>query len=144
MARTLLLAATFVWLVAGAAGIVIGLVGATGIQRLIPDVTIDPAAIGGAAVAVAIGVLAVGLVHGVVVVALRSGQPIAPSAALLLSATMAAVMLGLAVAAATTAVTAPERGPSFLLAAVAALAGAAAYGLAAAQLVGEVRASRRR
>jgi hypothetical protein len=142
MARALLLAATIVWLVAGAAGIVIGMVGATGIHRLVPEVTIDSAAIGGAAVAVAVGVLALGVAHGVVLAGLRAGHPFASSAALLLCATMATVLLALAVAAATTSVTAPAQGPSFLLAAVAALAGAVAYGVAAAQLVAEVRARR--
>jgi hypothetical protein len=144
MARTLLLAATIVWLVAGAAGIVIGLLGATGIQRLLPPVTVDPAAIGGAAVAVAVAVLVVGVAHAAVVVALRAGHPYARSVALLLSVTMATLLLGLAVAAATSAATVPDRASSFLLAAVGALAGAAAYGLAAAHLAAEVRAGRQR
>jgi hypothetical protein len=93
-------------------------------------------------VAVAVGVLALGVAHGVVLVALRARRPFASSAALLLCATMATMLLGLAVAAATTAVTAPEQGGSFVLAAVGALAGAVAYGVATAQLIGEVRARR--
>src|SRR5262245_7594140 len=142
MARTLLAAATTVCLIAGAVGIVVGLVGAGGIQRLAPEVTVDSAAIGGAAVAVGVAVIAVGVVHGVVVLALGAGHPVAPSAALLLSLTMATLLLGLAVAAATTAVTAPTGGPSFLLAAVGALAGAVAYGVASAHLIAEVREGR--
>ena len=69
MARTLLLAATIVWLVAGVIGIVIGLTSAAGLQRMLPPLVIDLAALGGAVVAVGFGVLAIGLVHAGVVVA---------------------------------------------------------------------------
>jgi hypothetical protein len=144
MARALLLAATIVWLVAGAAGIVIGLLGAADIERLLPPVLIDAAAIGGAALAVGVAVLAVGIAHAVVVIALRSGHPFARSAALLLSATMATLLLGLAVASATSAATVPDRAPEFLAAAAGALVGAAGYGFAAASLLAEVRARRPR
>ncbi len=142
MARTLLLAAAVVWLVAGAAGIVVGLLGATGIQRLLPPVAVDAAAIGGAALAMGAAVLVVGIAHAAVVLALRAGHRSARSLALLLSATMGTLLVGLAVAAATTAATLPDRAPSFLLAGLAALGGAVAYWLAAARLLGEVRAGR--
>jgi len=144
VARTLLLAATIVWLVAGVIGIGIGLTSAAGLQRMLPPLAIDLAALGGAVVAVGIGVLAIGIVHAGVVVALRAGSPFAPSAALLLAITMTTLMLVLAAAAATSAVTVPERAPSLLVATAAALAAASAYGLVAGQLGVEVRARRAR
>ena len=144
MARALLLAATIVWLVAGVIGIVIGLTSAAGIQRMLPPLVIDVAALGGAVVAVGFGILAVGLVHVGVLVALRAGHPLAPSAALLLAATMATLMLALAAAAATSAVRVPDRAAAWLVATAAALGAAAAYGLVAGLLVGEVRAKRAR
>ena len=142
MARTLLLAAAIVWLVGGAIGIGIGLLGAAGLQRMLPPLAIDLAALGGAVVAVGFGVLAIGIVHAAVVVALRTGQPFAGSAALLLAITMTTLMLVLAAAAATSAVTVPDRAPSFLVATAAALVAASAYGLVARLLVVEVRTRR--
>jgi hypothetical protein len=144
VARTLLLAATIVWLVAGVIGIGIGLTSAAGLQRMLPPLAIDLAALGGAVVAVGIGVLAIGIVHAGVVVALRAGSPFAPSAALLLAITMTTLMLVLAAAAVTSAVTVPERAPQLLVATAAALAAASAYGLVASQLAVEVRARRAR
>lgn len=144
MARTLLLAATIVWLVAGAVGLGIGLLGSGGLQQILPPLAIDLAALGGAVVAVASGVLVVGALHALVVVGIRAGMPAARSAALLLAATLAALLFALAAASATSAVTVPERAPSFLAASVAALIGAAAYGLVTFLLVGEVRATRAR
>ena len=144
MARSLLLAATMVWLMAGAAGIGIGLLGTTGLQTLLPPLAIDLAALGGAVVAVAVGVLAVGIAHAAVVVGMRAGRSLARSAALLMAATLSALLLALAAAAATSAATVPDRAPSFLLAGLAALVGAGAYGLVTGLLVAEVRASRAR
>ena len=144
MARTVLLAATIVWLVAGAVGIGIGLLGSTGLQRLLPPLSVDLAALGGAVVAVAAGVLAVGVAHAVVVLGLRAGHPAARSAALLLAATLSALFVALAAASATSAATVPDRVLPLLAACAAALVGAAAYGLVTVLLVAEVRASRAR
>lgn len=142
MARTLLLAGTVVWLIAGAVGIGIGLLGSASLQRLLPTLSIDLAALGGAVVAVGFGVLAVGVAHAVVLVGMRAGSESARSAALLLAATLSALLLALAAASATSAVTVPDRAPSFLAACAAALVGMAAYGLVTALLVAEVRAGR--
>jgi hypothetical protein len=144
MARTVLLAATIVWIVAGVVGIGIGLLGSTGLQRLLPPLSVDLPALGGAVVAVGAGVLAVGVAHAVVIVGMRAGHAAARSAALLLSATMSALLLALAAASATSAVTVPDRAPAFLAACAVVLVGAAAYGLVTVLLVAEVRASRAR
>jgi hypothetical protein len=144
MARSVLLAATIVWVVAGAVGIGIGLLGTTSLQRLLPPLAIDLAALGGAVVAVGFAVLAIGLVHALVLIGLRTRHPAARSAALLLSATLSALLLALAAASATSAVTLPDRAPAFVAAGAAALVGVVAYGLVTALLVAEVRASRAR
>ena len=142
MARTVLLAGMIVWLVAGMVGIGIGLMGSASLQRLLPDLTIDLPAIGGAVIALAIGLIIVGVVHGIVVLGLRAGVPSARSAALVLTGTLAILLVALAAASATSAVTIPDRAPSFLAACVAGVLAALAYGLATAQLVAEVRADR--
>ena len=144
MARTVLLAATIVWLAAGVIGIGIGLLGSTGLQRLLPPLAIDLAALGGAVVAVSLGILAVGVAHAVIVVGLRAGRAAARSAALLLAATLSALLVALAAASATSAMTVPDRAPSLMAACAAALVGVAAYGLVTVQLVAEMRASRAR
>ena len=142
MARTLLLAGTIVWLIAGAVGVGIGLLGSASLQSLLPTLSIDLAALGGAVVAVGFGVLAVGVAHAVVLVGMRAGSESARSAALLLAATLSVLLLALAAASATSAVTVPDRAPSFLAACAAALVGMGAYGLVTALLVAEVRAGR--
>lgn len=144
MARTVLLAAAIVWLMAGAVGIGIGLLGSTGLQRLLPPLTVDLAALGGAVVAVAVGVLGVGVAHAIIILGMRAGHPAARSAALLLAATLSVLLLALAAASVTSAVTVPDRAPSFVAACAAALVGVAAYGLVTVLLVAEVRASRAR
>src|SRR5918999_1821002 len=133
-----------VWLIAGAVGIGIGLMGAADLQRILPNLAIDLAALGGAVVAVASAVLAMGVLHVAVVVGLRLGSRLARTAALLLAATLFALLVTLAAAAVTTAVTVPGQAPSFLIAGLVALVGAAVYGFVTALLVAEVRTSRAR
>ena len=142
MARSVLLAGMIVWLIAGMVGLGIGLMGAARLQQLLPELTIDLAALGGAVIALACGLIVVGLLHGLVVAGMRAGLASARSAALLLAATLALGLIALAAASATSAVTVPDRAPSFLAASAAALIAAAAYGLVTALLVGEVRAGR--
>jgi len=140
VARTLLLAATVAWLVAGVIGIGIGLLGASGLQRMLPPLAIDLAALGGAVVAVSAGVLAVGVAHAIVVAGMAGGRRRARTAALLLAATLAALLVALAASSITSAVSVPDRAAPLLVAAAAALIGAAGYGLVTVLLVAEVRA----
>jgi hypothetical protein len=144
VARALLLGAAIVWLIAGAVGIGIGLMGAADLQRILPNLAIDLAALGGAVVAVGSAILAVGVLHAAVIVGLRLGNRLARTVGLLLSATLFALLVTLAAAAVTTAVTVPEGAPPFLAAGLVALVGAAVYGFVTARLVAEVRASRAR
>ena len=92
------------------AGIVIGLIGLAAAavgwlnphlisDQLPPEAVIDAAAVGGAAVALGVAFVLLGLVHVLVAVALWRGVGVAPTAAVVLAATMAALSFGFAVAA---------------------------------------------
>ena len=139
MARSLLLAATAAWLAAGVTGVVVGTVGATTLQRLLPPLAIDLDALRGAVTAVSVGVLGIGVVHAAVVIVLRRGGRRAESAALLLSAFLSVLLLALAAAAATSAATTPASALVFLAAGLAAFVGAIGYGLIVSLLVRELR-----
>jgi hypothetical protein len=143
VARTLLAAATVVWVAAGVLGIGVGMAAASDLQRILPPLAIDLSALGGAVVAVSAVALSVGIVHAALLVGMRAGHHVARSVAIVVAAALAALLLGLAAAAATSAVTVPDRALALLAAALAAVAGAVAYGAVAALLVAEVRAGRR-
>lgn len=139
MARSLLLAASAAWIAAGAAGVGVGTVGATTLQRILPPLAIDLDALRGAVTAVSLGVLAIGAAHAAVIAGLRGGGRRARSAALLLSGVLSALLVALAAASATTAVTTPASALLFGAAALGALVGAIGYGVIVALLVREVR-----
>ena len=139
MARSLLLAAAAAWLAAGAAGVGVGTIGATTLQRMLPPLAIDLDALRGAVTAVSFGVLAIGAAHAAVVASLRGGGRRARSAALLLSGFLSALLLALAAAGATTAVATPASALVFGATALGALVGAIGYGVIVALLVREVR-----
>ena len=143
MARTLLAVATVAWSLAGLGGLVLGLVGAETLQRALPPLAIDTAALGGAIVAVSTGVLVLAAVHGAVLLGLRAEHRLARTSAILLAATMCALLAALLAAALTGAASVPERALPLLVAALAAGAGAAAYGVAAGLFVDELRSNRR-
>jgi hypothetical protein len=93
-----------------AAGIVLCLVGVAAAavgwfnprlisDQLPPEAVIDAPAVGGAAVALGVAVVLLGLVHLLLAVALRRGIGVAPTAAVVLTATMAALSLGFGVSA---------------------------------------------
>jgi hypothetical protein len=140
VARTLLGAASVVWVVAGIVGIGIGLVGAADLQQRLPPLAIDLSALGGAVVAVSGGVLAVGLIHATVLAGMRRGHRTARSVATVVAAALAALFVALSAAAATSAVNVPERAVILLLAALASIVAAIAYGVVAVLLVAETRA----
>ena len=139
MARSLLLVAGGAWITAGAAGIGLGLVGATTLQRMLPPLAIDLDALRGAVTAVSVGVLTIGALHASVVVGLRRLGRRALSAALLLSGFLSALFLALAAAGATTAVATPASAPAFGAAALGALVGSIGYGVIVTLLLHELR-----
>jgi hypothetical protein len=100
LAVIVLLAAGIALLLAGAAGIAIGLVNPQLISdQLPPDAEIDALAVGGAAVALGVAIGLVGLIHLATAAALRRGIPIAATAGVVLAATMLMLSFGFGVAA---------------------------------------------
>lgn len=93
-----------------AAGIVLCLIGLAAVavgslnphlisDQLPPDAAIDAPAVGGAAVALGVAIVLLGLLHMAIAAALRRGIGVAPTAAVVLAATMAALSFGFAVSA---------------------------------------------
>jgi hypothetical protein len=100
LAVTVLLAAGMALLLAGAAGIAIGLVNPQLISdQLPPDAEIDALAVGGAAVALGVAIGLVGLIHLATAAALQRGIGIAATAGVVLAATMLMLSFGFGVAA---------------------------------------------
>lgn len=93
-----------------AAGVILSLVGIAAAavgwlnphlisDQLPPEAAIDAPAVGGAAVALGVAIALLGLAHLLVAAALRREIGVAPTAAVVLAATMAALSFGFAVAA---------------------------------------------
>lgn len=135
--------AAAVWSAAGIGGIVLGLTSGPWLLAQLPALVIDAAALGGATTAIGVGLLLLGLTHLGVLVAMRAELPRALSGALLLSASMAVVLLALAAAAATSAIRTPASAAILLAAALAVALGAAGYGRVAGGLIGQIRAGGR-
>lgn len=135
MASLLLAVAAAVWLFAGVVAVAIGLGGAAWLTAQLPPLSIGVAAVGGAAVAIGIGLVAVAVLHAAVAIGASRRWRWAVSGGILLSATMAVVLLALSLAAATTLMRGSPA-PGLLAVAVgAALAGALAYAWCAVRLV---------
>ena len=143
MARVLLAAATVALSLAGLGGLLIGLLGADALQHALPPLAIDTPALGGAVVAVSTGVLVLAAVHGAVLAALRIQHRLARTSAILLGASMCALLAVLVAAALTGAATVPDGAFPMLIAALAAAIGATAYGVVTGLFVKEVRSGRR-
>jgi hypothetical protein len=132
-----------VLLLAGAAGVFAGLALAERIHALLPEeITSDPAAIGGAALALGAALISTGTLHLVVAAAVRAGRGIV--AAIVLTTVMAALAVGWAVTALVSAAAGSVALDAMLPAAIGLGAAAAAYGWSAAKLLGTRRADRGR
>ncbi|MDP9468812.1 MAG: hypothetical protein M3P32_08775 [Chloroflexota bacterium] len=95
-----LVAAGMILCLAGAASAGVGWLNPRLVSdRLPPDAAIDAPAVGGAAVALGVAVVMLGLIHLLVAFALRRGIGVAPTAGVVLAATMAALSFGFAVSA---------------------------------------------
>lgn len=139
----LLLAGAGILLVlTGVAGVVLGLTAAERLHAMLPPITADADAVGGAAVALGVACALAGLVHLVLSVALRSPSSAALIAAIVTCAVMAALALVWAVAAIVTAAGGGP-GPAILLLGLGMALLAAGYGWAAAVLIALRRAARR-
>ena len=96
---TLLALAGAVLLLICIAGVAVGLLFAERLFALLPPVTIDAAAVGGAAVALGVAIGLLGVVHRGLAVGLRRGARAAAVPAIVLCASMAVISLAWAVAA---------------------------------------------
>jgi hypothetical protein len=135
MASLLLAVAAVVWLIAGVAGIGIGLAGAGWLMDQLPPLTIGADAVGGAAVAFGGALLVLAILHAVVAVGAGARRRWAVSSGILLSATMSIALVAAALAAATTYVRGSPAPVLVATGAAAAIGGAAVYGWCAVRLV---------
>jgi hypothetical protein len=140
MARTILLCGAVAWLIAAAVGLGVAAFGAQWLLGILPPLAIGADALARAVGAFSFGLLVVGAAHVAVLAGLRAGTGWSYSGAILLAAVLAAGLLSMAVASLTSAVNQPTAAPALIGSGSAAVVGAAAYGLAAARLVGELRA----
>lgn len=140
-AALVLAAAGVLLLVGGVAGVVVALAFAEEVHALLPDeITSDPAAIGGAAMALGVTLVLGGGIHLAVAAANRRRQWLV--AGVLLAVVMAALAVGWAVTALVSAAAGTAPLAAMLAAGAGLLGGAAAYGWAAAALLGVRRADR--
>lgn len=129
-----------VLLVCGVAAVAIGLLNPRLISgQLPPDAGIDAPAVGGAAVALGVAVVMLALIHLVTVAALRRGIGMAPTAGVVLAATMAVLSLGFAVAAVVSIASGSAPAIIMLPASVALGAAAVAYAATAMAIIGAQR-----
>lgn len=143
MARTILVTGLCLWLAGGVLGIGLAITGSGWLLSVLPPLALDSAALGRAVAAFSIGLLLVAAAHAVVIGALRASTRWGTSGAILLAGVLSAAFITLCVACLTAATSQPARGAELVAGAAATLVGAAAYGLAAVRLVGELRARSR-
>jgi hypothetical protein len=139
MAGLLLEVGATVWLLAGLAAIGLGARGAGWLMSQLPPLAIDVSALGGAVVAIGAALVAVGVLQAVVAAGLRARRRWAVAGGVLLSATLAVALFGLAAAAATTLVRGSPSPALLAIAGIAAFAGVGLYAWCAAQLIDAMR-----
>jgi hypothetical protein len=136
-----LTAAGLVLLLAGGVGVFAGLALAERIHALLPDeVTSDPAAIGGAALALGAVLLLAGGLHLALAPAVRAGRWIVGG--IVVSAVMAALAVGWSITAAVSAAAGTAPAAGMLPAAIGLGLAAVAYGWSASVLMRARRAGR--
>jgi hypothetical protein len=139
MARPLLAILGTLWLVAGVAGIVLGLFGAAWVYARLPPLAIDTDAVGGALTAIGVGLVMLAAVHAGLVIGLGAGRRWAMTAGILLAAAASIAFLAAAASAAASLARAPEQPGPLVAGLIAALAAAAGYGWCAVALMGRRR-----
>jgi hypothetical protein len=105
-------------------------------DQLPPEAPIDAAAVGGAAVALGVAVALVGLVHLLLAAALRRRVRMAPTAAVVVAATMAVLSFGFAVAALVSVASGAAPAVLMVPASIALAAATIAYGATTAAIIG--------
>jgi hypothetical protein len=119
-----------------AAGVAAGLLFAERLFALLPPVTIDAAAVGGATVALGIAIGLLGVIHLALAVALRRGAHAAVVPSIVLCAAMTVLSLAWAVAALVSAVSGSAPAAAMLAAGVGLTLVAGAYAWAGGVLIG--------
>lgn len=138
MARTVLIIGAVAWLLVGAGGFLLAAAGTGLLLSLLPPLAIDADALGGALTAVALALVLTGAAHLVVMLGLDRERRWARSAGALLSSVLAVTTLGLAAAAAASAVREPTYAWQLLGVALLAAVAAIAYAFAAIRLAREL------
>ena len=138
---TLLALAGVVLLLICVAGVAVGLLFAERLFALLPPVTIDAAAVGGAAVALGIAIGLLGGVHLALAIGLRRGVGLVAVPAIVLCAAMAVLSLAWAVAALVSAASGSAPAAAMLVAGIGLAIVAGAYAWAGGVLIGLRRRS---
>jgi hypothetical protein len=142
MARTILRAGAIAWLLAGAAGLALAVVGAEWLLGILPPLAIGAEALARAVGAFSFALLVIGAAHLAVLRGLGAGTRWGLSAGILLAAVLAAGLLSLAAASLTSAVARPDAAAALVGSGAAVIVVSGAYTVAAARLVGELRSGR--
>lgn len=136
LAWAILLVAGIVLVLGGAAAVAVGLFNPAFISsQLPPDAEIDAPAVGGAAVALGVATALLGFAHFVTAAALRQGVGVAATGAVVLSATMAILALGFAVAAVVSIASGSAPAIYMVPAAIGLVVGVVGYGIVTAIVI---------
>lgn len=139
MARHVLYTGAVAWILVGAAGIGLALIGADGVRALLPPLVISADALAGTIAALGAGMVVAGLVHLAIALGVDRGRSWAVSGGILLAGVSVAAFVTLAAAALTAGAAGSLLGPAAALAAIAALLLAGGYALAGLDLVRRLR-----
>jgi Ca2+/H+ antiporter len=140
VARAILGIGAAAWSIGCLVAVAVALVGVERLIELLPPLQVDTDAVRGAVVAAAVALALLAGAHLLVIGGLRAGRRRARSAGILLAALLTAILVALAAAAFTSAAAGSGQVVILAIAGIGAAALALAYGLAAAHLVGELRA----
>lgn len=139
MVRAILVMGAVIWLLAGGVGIVLARLGVDRLLAVLPPLSIDADAVGGALTAIAVALGLIGLAHVAVLIGLRRRGPFARTAGVLLSAVLSVACLALAAAAVASAVRDASSAAALLAGAGGAGVAAMVYAIAAVGLARELR-----
>ncbi|MGH2379758.1 MAG: hypothetical protein ACRDG7_00845 [Candidatus Limnocylindria bacterium] len=138
MTRTVFVIGAVAWLLVGIGMMGVAVLGSEWLLARLPPLAIDADALGGALTAMAVAMLTVGATHIVLLIGLARGSRWARSAGALVASVLAAILLGLAAAATSSALRDAANALPLIGAAVLAAVGVLAYLLVAVRLAREL------
>lgn len=139
MTSRLLIAGAVAWIAIAALGAGVTIGWRDRLLALLPPLTIDADAVGGAITVISIGAFGIGAAHAAIAAGVARRRRWALSAGVLFASVLGAAFLALAAAAATSAFRESALAGALAASAVVAGLAAASYGLIAARLVAELR-----